>query len=63
MGCFPYIVLITRGNHSHHPPYPLRLPQDIADDVIAAIKRTDILGMTARMSRLYSAYAAHPLMS
>lgn len=45
---FPYIVLIARGEHNHHPPYPIRLPQQIADDVIEAIQGTEVLDITAR---------------
>jgi hypothetical protein len=59
MDRFPYIVLISRGRHTHHPPYPTRMPLQIADDVIAAINSTEVLDMTARKSSIYLVYALH----
>jgi hypothetical protein len=44
-----YICLISRGSHSHHPPYPNRVPQDIANDVQEIISGIDLLSMTTRM--------------
>jgi hypothetical protein len=48
MSRYPFICIVARGNHPHHPPYPTRLPKDIADDVIAAIRGGDILSLTGR---------------
>lgn len=57
MSRYPYIALISRGNHNHHPPYPTRLPQEIANTVIEAIKQGDCLALTPRMLRIWRAYA------
>src|SRR5581483_9288340 len=46
---FPFIILVTRGNHSHYPPPPSKLPTDIANEVIDLIKQQDILSLTPRM--------------
>jgi hypothetical protein len=54
---YPYVCLVARGSHSHHPPYPTRLPKDIADDVIAALQQGDILALTPRMYSIYSVQA------
>jgi hypothetical protein len=56
---YPWICLISRGNHAHHPPYPTRLPKDIADAVVNAIKQGDALTLTPRMSHLCYAYTQH----
>ena len=42
-------MLITRGTHTHHPPYPTKLPKDIAEELVEVIKGQDLLTMTARM--------------
>jgi hypothetical protein len=56
MARFPYLVLVARGNHSHHPPFPTRLPSDIADDLRTALCQGDILAQTPRMLRIYRKY-------
>jgi hypothetical protein len=48
----PYVCLVARGFHDHHPPYPTRMPKDIADDVIAVLGRGGVLDTTARMLTL-----------
>ncbi|KAI9751102.1 MAG: hypothetical protein M1835_001264, partial [Candelina submexicana] len=45
---FPFLMLVARGEHAHHPPYPTKLPKQIAEDVIQAIKQQDLLSLTAR---------------
>lgn len=45
---FPYMMLVTRGRHAHPPPPPSGLPLDIANEVTDAIKKHDILTLTAR---------------
>ena len=62
MARFPYIILVARGNHSHHPPYPIRLPLDIANDLTIALCQGDILSQTPRMLRIGLAYAQYMLM-
>lgn len=51
---FPFLLLVTRGYHAHHPPPPIKLPQEIADEVIEAIKDHDCLDLTARMFKIYA---------
>jgi hypothetical protein len=53
---YPYVILIARGNHSHHPPYPTRLPYQVANDVILALRQGDILAQTPRMFCICQAY-------
>ena len=53
MSRYPYIILIARGNHSHHPPYPTRLPLHIANDIISALRQSDILAQTPRIFSIY----------
>ena len=53
---YPYICLISRGSHTHHPPYPLRLPHEVRDDVMAAIRQGDVLSLTTRMLYVCLAY-------
>jgi hypothetical protein len=45
---FPFLMLVTRGRHTHHPPYPEKLPRKIAEQVIAAIKEQELLSLTSR---------------
>ncbi|KAN0068226.1 hypothetical protein V8E54_013796, partial [Elaphomyces granulatus] len=45
---FPFLLLVCRGSHNHHPPYPTRLARDVADEVVAAIKRQECHDLTAR---------------
>ncbi|KAH8684403.1 hypothetical protein BGZ60DRAFT_165405 [Tricladium varicosporioides] len=45
---YPYAILVARGNHSHHPPYPTRLPYQVANDVVLALRQGDILAQTPR---------------
>ena len=46
---FPFLLLITRGRHTHHPSYPTKLPKDIDDEVVDAIKKQECLDLTAHM--------------
>jgi hypothetical protein len=58
---YPYICLVTRGEHNHHPPYPTRMPSDIANDVVEALRQTDIMIMTPRMLHTLYKYVVHIL--
>jgi len=49
---FPFLLLVSRGRHDHHPPYPTKLPKDIADEVLGVIKKQECLDLTARMLEL-----------
>jgi hypothetical protein len=57
MARYPYICLITRNSHTHHPPYPTKLPIDLANDVVEAIKQADVLSLTTRMHSICIVYA------
>lgn len=57
MARYPYICLITRNSHTHHPPYPIKLPIDLANDVVEAIRQVEVLNLTTRMPRICIAYA------
>jgi hypothetical protein len=50
---FPFLLLVARGRHTHHPPYPTKLPKNIADEVIEAIKQQECLDLSARMFCIY----------
>jgi hypothetical protein len=57
MARYPYICLITRNSHTHHPPYPIKLPIDLANDVVEAIRQEEVLSLTTRMPRICTVYA------
>lgn len=61
MSRFPFICIVAKGNHLHHPPYPTRLPKDVADDVVAAIRGGDVLSLTGRKLQICFAYAEYML--
>src|SRR6266700_411376 len=58
MARYPYICLITRNSHTHHPPYPIKLPIDLANDVVKAMRQIEVLNLTTHMPRIYIAYAS-----
>jgi hypothetical protein len=43
-----YMLLIGRGNHSHFPPPPEKLPRDIQKDLSEAIMQHNLLEITSR---------------
>lgn len=45
---FPYIFLVSRGSHSHHPPLPHKPPKEIIADIVEAIQSIDMLGLRTR---------------
>lgn len=45
---FPFVLLVCRGNHSHFPPPPSKLPSLITKEITDAILEHDILSLTAR---------------
>jgi len=46
---FSFLLLITRGRHTHHPFYPIKLPKNIANEVVDTIKKQECLDLTAHM--------------
>ena len=42
------MILVARGNHTHHPPPPSKLPQIIANEMMEIMMSHDILNLTAR---------------
>ena len=55
---YPYICLITQNSHTHYPLYPIKLPIDLANDVVEAIKQVEVLNLTTCMPHIYIAYAS-----
>jgi hypothetical protein len=49
---FPFVLLVARGNHSHHPPFPNKLPRTIADEVYRALNVNKILAASPRKYRI-----------
>ena len=54
---FPFLLLVSRGRHEHHPPYPTKLPKDIANEVVEVIKKHECLDLTARTLELCEMFA------
>ncbi|RKF76985.1 hypothetical protein GcM3_075025 [Golovinomyces cichoracearum] len=45
---FCFILLVARSSHNHHPPYPIRLPKDIKEQVQEMLRSVDILATSSR---------------
>ncbi|OJD12483.1 hypothetical protein ACJ73_09344, partial [Blastomyces percursus] len=45
---FPYLLLVTRGEHVHFPPPPTKLPSEIAVEVRSLINQSSLLDLTPR---------------
>lgn len=43
---WPWALVVARGSHKHHPPYPTKLPAHILADLFECLESTDILKMT-----------------
>jgi hypothetical protein len=54
---YPFICLVSRGNHLHHPPRPTRLPFNLKEDILEFISKDDVLALTKGMLRTDSVYA------
>lgn len=52
---FPYICIVTRGSHSHFPPFPTRIPSDIYADIQQAIVDSELLTLTSSIVPAYTA--------
>jgi hypothetical protein len=48
----PYIILISKGVHSHPPPPPVKPPSRILQEVVAVIQRMNTLTLTGSMLRI-----------
>ena len=46
---YAYVVLVSRGSHAHHPPYPTRIPSDVLAEINEVIQGMDLLSLTTRM--------------
>ena len=57
MTWYPYICLITWNSHTHHPLYPTKLPIDLANDVVEAIRQVEVLNLTIYMPHICMTYA------
>jgi hypothetical protein len=59
---YPYIIVVSRGSHTHHPPPPSRLPEEIKEDIIEVLQTIpNLLDTTARKFCIYSTYTEHML--
>jgi hypothetical protein len=45
---FPFLILVCRGNHTHFPPPPTKLPGSIRAQIVEAITPRDSISLTAR---------------
>jgi len=57
MAQYPYIYLITRNSYIYYPLYPIKLPIDLANNIVEAIKQVDVLSLTIRIFCIYIVYA------
>ena len=44
----PYIVIISKGIHTHPPPPPVKIPINLVEDLQSIIIGEDLLNLTAR---------------
>jgi hypothetical protein len=53
------IILVARGVHTHHPPFPVRLPKDLLGELQDLVRSSDVLQLTRRkfMLIIWLAYA------
>jgi hypothetical protein len=58
---YPFICLVSRGNHSHYPPRPTNLPSDLKETIQEFISKDDVLALTTGMLIINNAYAKHSL--
>jgi len=56
MARYPYICLITRNSYIYYLLYPTKLPIDLANNVVKAIRQVKVLSLTTRMPRIYTVY-------
>lgn len=45
---FPYMLLVGRGDHTHFPPPPTKLPYELQADLMACIADHNVLELTTR---------------
>ena len=51
-----YIILISKGVHSHPPPPPVKPPSRILQEVVAVIQRMNTLTLTGSMLKINLCY-------
>jgi hypothetical protein len=44
----PYIIIISKGIHTHPPPPPVKIPINLVEDLQSIINEEDVLNLTAR---------------
>ena len=44
----PYIVIISKGIHTHPPPPPVKIPINLVEDLKSIINNEGLLNLTAR---------------
>jgi hypothetical protein len=43
-----YIMLAAREAHTHHPPYPIRLPRDLEQEIKELLQGADLMNLSRR---------------
>jgi len=54
---YPYICLITRNSYTHYLLYLIKLPINLANNVVKVIRQVEVLSLTTRMPRICTVYA------
>jgi len=44
----PYIIIISKGIHTHPPPPSVKIPINLVEDLQSIINEEDVLNLTAR---------------
>jgi len=44
----PYIIIISKGIHTHLPPPPIKIPINLVEDLQSIMNEEDILNLTAK---------------
>ena len=57
MAQYPYIYLIARNSYIYYPLYPTKLPINLANNIVKAIKQGEVLSLTTRMPYICPVYA------
>jgi len=54
---YPYICLITRNSYIYYPPYPTKLPIDLANNIVKVIRQVEVLSLTIYIPHICTVYA------
>jgi len=56
MARYPYICLITRNSYAYYPSYLIKLPIDLANNIVKAIRQVEVLSLTTYILRICIVY-------